>query len=236
LQNGASFVKKWLMLQDFAGMITKTVLSDQIIEVVRKRIIAGGFDIGAPIRQDALAAELGVSKIPLREAFAKLEQEGLIVSRANRGYCVSPLSIEEALDVFDLRLKLEPAATADACALLDEEEIDAARRALALLDESIAASDSSAGELNREFHVALIQPCRRPVTVQIIERLHFVSERYTVKHLEGNGRNSPAAAEHHALFAAWAAGQCERVKTLAAEHIRGARDSLAPELRAASAF
>ena len=107
----------------------KTVLSQQIIDSLRDRIIAGGFEAGQPIRQDALAAKLGISKIPLREAFAKLEQEGLIVSRANRGYFVSPLSTEEALDVFDLRLKLEPAATAEASLRLEAPEIEIARRA-----------------------------------------------------------------------------------------------------------
>jgi len=216
--------------------ITKTVLSDQIIDVLRKRIIAGGFDVGAPIRQDALAAELGVSKIPLREAFAKLEQEGLIVSHANRGYFVSPLSIEEALDVFDLRLKLEPVATAEACVRLDPEEIEAARRALAVLDEAIATADPAAGELNRGFHVALARPGRRPVTVQIIERLHCISERYVVKHLETNGHNARAVVEHRELFEAWASGSSERVATLAAQHILGTRDDLVRELRASGAF
>ena len=189
------FRKILVMLLDVMASIAKTVLSDQIIDVVRARVIAGAFDIGAPIRQDALAAELGVSKIPLREAFAKLEQEGLIVSRANRGYFVSPLSIEEALDVFDLRLRLEPSATAEASVRVDEEEIAAARGWLAEVNEAIAANSPSAGALNRKYHVALARPCRRPVTVQIIERLHFLSERYVVKHLQGGDRNARTIAD-----------------------------------------
>jgi DNA-binding GntR family transcriptional regulator len=213
-------------------VIKKTVLSDQIIDVLRKRVIAGGFDIGAPIRQDALAAELGVSKIPLREAFAKLEQEGLIVSHANRGYFVSPLSLEEALDVLDLRLKLEPSANAEASARLEHGDIQAARGALARLEEAMAASDPSAGEFNREFHVYLARPCHRPVTLQIIERLHVLSERYVVRHQESRGA-ARTSAEHRELFEAWAAGQSERAEALAAQHILGTRDDLVRELRPA---
>ena len=216
--------------------IIKTVLSDQIIDVLRKRIIAGGFDSGAPIRQDALAAELGVSKIPLREAFAKLEQEGLIVSHANRGYFVSPLSIEEALDVFDLRLKLEPSAVAEASTRLGSEEIEATRRALAEFNEAIAENRPTSGELNREFHIALARPCRRPVTLQIIERLHFISERYTVKHLGGNGRDEREVAMHRDLYNAWATAQAERAESLATRHILSTRDDLMRELRAAEMF
>src|SRR3546814_19363793 len=65
-----------------------------------------------PIRQDALAAELGVSKIPVREALARLEQEGLMTSHPNRGYLVRPMSAAEADEIYALRLALEPAAAA----------------------------------------------------------------------------------------------------------------------------
>ena len=76
--------------------IVVRTLSEQVFEIVRERIVAGSIRPEAPIRQDALAAELGVSKIPLREALARLEHEGLIQGQANRGYSVRPLSAEQA--------------------------------------------------------------------------------------------------------------------------------------------
>lgn len=210
----------------------KTVLSQQIIEALRDRIVGGGFDAGQPIRQDALAAELGISKIPLREAFAKLEQEGLIVSRANRGFFVSPLSLVEALDVFDLRLQLEPAATSDACRRLGESDLRAARHALGELDAAMAAGQPSAGALNRAFHLALVRPCGRPVTIQLLSRLLLLSERYTIKHLEPSGQLARARAEHQSLFEAWAARDVETVGRLIVTHIGGTRDDLVVELKA----
>ena len=90
-------------------------LSDRLVDVVREFILSGVIAADVPIRQDALAAELRVSKIPLREALARLEQDGLVVSYANRGFFVRPMSPEEAEEIYALRIKLEPDAAAHAC-------------------------------------------------------------------------------------------------------------------------
>ena len=81
-----------------------------VLDRIRDRILSGAVAAGQPVRQDALAAELGVSKIPLREALARLEQEGLVRAEANRGFFVRPLSAAEAEEVYALRLMLEPDA------------------------------------------------------------------------------------------------------------------------------
>ena len=96
------------------SLIVRT-LSEQIFAIVRERIISGALPRDHPIRQDALATELGVSKIPLREALARLEQEGLLTSQANRGFFVRPMSATEAEEIYELRLALEPEAAARAC-------------------------------------------------------------------------------------------------------------------------
>jgi DNA-binding GntR family transcriptional regulator len=203
-------------------------LSEQIVDVLRDRIIAGGMRDDAPIRQDALAAELGVSKIPLREALARLEQDGLIVSHANRGFFVRPLSADEAYDVFALRLKIEPDAVADAAGRAGARDHAAAREALASLNAAAEARAASVGALNRAFHMALIRPGGRLVTMQVVERLQVMAERYVRKHLEPGGRSVRAAREHEALLAAWSAGDADRAGRLATEHIA---DTLA-DLRA----
>ena len=82
-------------------------LSDRLVDVVRDFILSGAIAPDVPIRQDALAAELRVSKIPLREALARLEQDGLVVSHPNRGFFVRPMSPEEAEEIYALRIKLE---------------------------------------------------------------------------------------------------------------------------------
>src|SRR5260370_11638750 len=92
--------------------IVVRTLSEQVFEIVREKIVKGELPEDVPIRQDALASDLGVSKIPLREALGRLEQEGLLISHANRGYIVQPMSSDQADEIFALRLSIEPHAAA----------------------------------------------------------------------------------------------------------------------------
>jgi len=79
-----------------------------VAESLRERILDGEFKAGFPLRQDALASEFGVSRIPIREALMQLEAEGLIKIHPHRGAIVSELSTEEVQELFALRALLEP--------------------------------------------------------------------------------------------------------------------------------
>jgi DNA-binding GntR family transcriptional regulator len=206
-------------------------LSEQIFTLVRDRIIAGGFPSDAPIRQDALAAELGVSKIPLREALARLEQERLLVSHANRGFFVRPLSAEEAEEVYALRLRLEPEAVAEASKIATPQDKTAAKRALEALDKAMVANKDQVGSLNRAFHMSLVQPLARPLTVQIIERLNIISERYVRKHLEPAGREDRAHKEHQAMLELWSQGKAKAVAAMMHDHIASTLEDLRREFK-----
>ena len=205
-------------------------LSDLIYEDVRSRIVTGRLSPGAPVRQDALAAELGVSKIPLREALARLERDGLVLVNPRRGWEVRPLARDELEEVFDLRLRLEPAAAAAACAAANDEERAAAYALLRSLDRTLENDPGEASDLNRAFHLALVRPAGRPLTTQLIERLHVLAERYVRAHLAPLGRSERARGEHHALFDAWTARDAPATATLAERHIAGALDDLRAQL------
>ena len=122
--------------------IVVRTLSERVFDIVREQIVVGELATDMPIRQDALAAELGVSKIPVREALARLEQEGLLISHPNRGYLVRPMSAAEADEIYALRLALEPAAAAFAAVHADDAEREEAQRVSERLDA--AASDKLA--------------------------------------------------------------------------------------------
>src|SRR5437868_3185775 len=77
------------------------------LEALRERILRGHYPEGEPLRQDALASELGVSRIPVREALRQLEAEGLVTFAPHRGAVVSSLSIDEITELFELRAEVE---------------------------------------------------------------------------------------------------------------------------------
>ncbi|GGB49607.1 GntR family transcriptional regulator [Blastomonas aquatica] len=205
-------------------------LSEQLVDLVRERILTGDVSPDRPIRQDALAAEFGVSKIPLREALARLEQEGLLASQANRGFTVRPLNAREAEEVFALRLKLEPdmiALAARTATAVDQ------RAALETFDRLHPMTDSrgeGVGAFNRAFHLALLRPAAQPVTLTILERLHVLSERYVRKHLEPLGRDARAKEEHREILDVWMARDERRIAALTVVHIGKTLDDLRVQL------
>lgn len=205
-------------------------LSDRLVEVVRDIILSGAISSDEPIRQDALAAQLHVSKIPLREALARLEQDGLVVAYPNRGFFVRPLSPQEAEEIFALRLKLEPDAVAQGALRASAEEQAVARDALALLDADAAAHKPSVGARNRAFHVALVAPGAGVITASIIAKLHVLADRYVRKHLEPQTRFVAAEAEHHEILDAWLNRREAKVRKLVGAHIEHTLTDLRAEL------
>jgi DNA-binding GntR family transcriptional regulator len=175
-------------------------LSEQVFTEVRERIVRGHFLRGSAIRQDALAAELGVSKIPVREALVRLQTEGLLVLSPNRGFTVRQLSLDEAEEVFQLRIRLEPEAAALGARHATAADHRHGRSLLASLDAAMDAGDHPrVSEFNRAFHRALIKPCGRPITLEFLERLlnQFCLQVGTVS------RFDEAKREHKGLLAAW---------------------------------
>ncbi|MGA9659276.1 MAG: GntR family transcriptional regulator [Asticcacaulis sp.] len=213
-------------------MSTVQTLSEQIYTRVRDRIISGKLPTDKAIGQDALASELGVSKIPLREAFARLEQDGLLLYMTNRGFFVRPLSSEGFEEVYALRLKIEPEAVALASTLATDKDRHIALLHLNLLNKAYVPGRPVNGQLNRNFHMALVQPIRRPMTIQIIERLNIASERYVTGHLQPVECGGRAHDEHTALYDLWAAGKDDEVAALMHQHINATLQDMRRQLHA----
>lgn len=213
------------------NLIVRT-LSDRVFEIVREQIVTGALPTLQPIRQDALASALGVSKIPLREALARLEQEGLLSSQANRGYFVRPMSTAEVEEIFSMRLKIEPAAAGHACTVATAADKDAAQKAFDDLDNTFAKTDRlfELTVKNRDFHMALVLPGDRLLTTQMVDRLQVLAERYVLAHLKPVGREDRAHREHRALLTAWLAGDSEGFTQLLAQHIQATLDDLRLQL------
>ncbi|SEN68440.1 DNA-binding transcriptional regulator, GntR family [Sphingomonas gellani] len=206
--------------------IVVRTLSERVFEVVREQIVSGQLPERAPIRQDALANELGVSKIPLREALARLEQEGLLTSQANRGYVVRPMSADQADEIYALRLAIEPQAAAHAARVADEKARAIARDAFEKLDSAAGTNLPEVAVRNRDFHVALVRPGGRLLTTQLVERLSVLAERYVVAHLQPAGRGTRAHQEHLQLLDAFLDRDGPALQALLHRHIVATLDDL----------
>src|SRR3954453_3330710 len=121
---------------------------------LHERIVDGTLPPGAPIRQEAVAKEFGVSRLPVREALRQLESEGVVVLRPHSGARVAVLDFEECLSIYKIRERLEPLAFRESIGRLSGEQLaEVARRA----DEMPALIGDQAAWLaaDRAFHLAL---------------------------------------------------------------------------------
>ena len=206
-------------------------ISAQITTRIREKILSGIYAPGSALLQDAIAAEFGTSKIPVREALVQLRSEGLLDIHAHRGFQVRPVSAQEVDEVFRLRLEIEPAAVAHGARAASVDDRDTAQAALSALNQALASSDlKDSGNLNCAFHLALIVPRLQPVTHDVLYRLHTLSQRYVRLHLQDTGRTRRANKEHTALYNAWAAKKGRDAERLARRHIEETRAELAAAL------
>jgi DNA-binding GntR family transcriptional regulator len=199
--------------------IVVRTLAERVYENLRDRIVAGRLGTDVPIRQDAVAAELGMSKIPVREALARLEQVGLLVGRTNRGYVVPPMSVEDIEDIYSLRLTVEPRAAAFAATRAGAGDQAAAQSALGLLEVAALADPVQLATSTHNFHASLVRPGRRPLTTQLVERLLVLSARYLVTHLPRSDRAQQSRLEQQSILEAWLARDAQSVNLRLAAHI-----------------
>jgi DNA-binding GntR family transcriptional regulator len=213
--------------------IQRSTVVDQVANALRARILSGRLPEGGQLRQEILAAELGVSRIPLREAFRRLEAEGLLTIAPHRGAVVSVLSLEEIAELFDLRVMIEPDLIARACPGLSDSALAHSAKILADYGLAFAQRDVVAwGTLNTAFHLSLYQPANRPRSLGLAQSLLDQTDRYTRMQLLLTSGQSRAEDEHAALLRACRNRDAARAANLLAQHIRSAGLSLLNFLRA----
>ena len=212
--------------------LQRQTVASMTLDAIRDGILHGHYIEGEPLRQDALADELGVSRIPIREALRQLETEGLVTFNPHRGAIVSTLSLEEIEEVFDLRTSIESDLMRRAIPHLTTQQLDQADEVLDLYAVALRAGDVAKwGVLNWQFHASLYAPAARPVTMRIVQRLHQQSDRYLRMQLALTHGETRANDDHRAIAAAARAHDTKRACQLVRDHIAGAGRSLLAFLR-----
>ncbi|MFF5291469.1 GntR family transcriptional regulator [Paractinoplanes globisporus] len=200
---------------------------EAVLAELRRLIVTGQLRPGEQIVQDALAAELGVSRVPLREALKILEGEGQVRYVAHRGYFVTQLSLPDLLEVYRIREILEAEAVRVGLPQMTTEDVDRLAEAEREVQAAAEAADvAGMTQANRRFHFALIEACGLPRLVRILGLLWDATEVYRSVYFTEPGNRERVDAEHHELVAAVKAGDIERAVDVLDEHRRHAVTAL----------
>lgn len=197
-----------------------TSLAEHAYEHLRQAILSGRFAAGAPLRQEKLSNELGISRLPLREALRRLDTEGLVVLRPRRGYFVALLDTKEIEELFDIRSMMEARAGYLAARQRTEEDIAEVGDILAQLDAVATRTPLDMHEfyhLNRMFHQRFFASSQRPHLCRILSGVHDSLDPY-VRMSAGGQSLEDSQQDHRNLFAALKASDGDLVARLCREH------------------
>jgi DNA-binding GntR family transcriptional regulator len=192
-------------------------LAIRISRTLAERIIAGQLEPGSRLRQDHVAAEFGASHVPVREAFQRLEAQGLAVSEPRRGVRVAAFDLREVREVAEMRAALEVLALRHAAPHLTRAILDEA-------EEATRAGDNSPDvraweEANRRFHRLILTPCAMPRLLASIDDLHAASARFLFSAWRSEWE-SRTDHDHRAILAALRAGRVEEAEAVLARHVQ----------------
>lgn len=195
--------------------------SQNTYQAILTAIREGVYRPGSALREEEVAARLGVSRTPVREALGRLQEKGLLEAAPGRGVAVAVLSMPQVFELYAIREALEGIVARYAAHHATEAEIANLER----INRDFAGATNDArraAQLNREFHARLYEAARNRYLRQAVEDLQenialLPDTTFTVE-----GRTATAANEHNAIIMAMRRRDSEGASALAAEHIREA--------------
>lgn len=147
-------------------------LAEDVARFVRKRIFDGTYAAGEYVRLDQLAAELGISVTPVREALFELKAEGLLAQQPRRGFVVLPVTGRDLTDVSNVQAYIGGELAARAAANITDEQLRDLKQIQSDLESAYAAADDErAVRLNHEFHRAINVAADSPKLAQLMSQI-----------------------------------------------------------------
>lgn len=218
-------------LSDLAAEVLQQQRStpDLIADALREAIVRGIFQEGQSLRQDEIATQFKVSRIPVREALRQLEAEGLVVLYPNRGAIVSVLSASEAQEISEIRIALETLALGLAIPHLMPSDFDKAQVILDTIEQETDLTRCT--QLNWEFHATLYTPANRPRLLTMIKTLHINIDRYVRLMLETMNYQQRSQKEHYQLLSACKQQDTKTAIKLLKRHIEAGGEQLVGYLK-----
>jgi DNA-binding GntR family transcriptional regulator len=211
------------------SVISRTPLAEQVYLKILQRIQRGVVPVGSKLRDAAIAAELGVSRTPVREALLRLSREGLLSADAGKGFRLAPLDPAELRDIGSILATLEPLA-------LDQSPEPSPQRIDRLADivrrlEQTRGDIAGCIELDDEFHRVLLDDCPNRRLLALVGTLRGSLRRYLHHYLEQGGRVSLSSMQHSRIAEALRKGDRPAARQLLERKWRRGIDEIESALR-----
>jgi DNA-binding GntR family transcriptional regulator len=209
----------------------KMTAKDRAYEFTKGRVLDSTFAGGDLITEGEVADALGMSRTPVREAFLRLEGEGLLRLYPKRGALVVPVSVGEVEAVMETRMLVERFALDKVLAAGPAADIAAGLDA-AIAEQELRAAEGDADgfvAFDREFHTTFVTAAGNPIVTGLYDSLRDRQQRMVITSLLiDTKRIESILVEHRALTEAIRAGELERAQTVLAAHLRGTLDLVRP--------
>lgn len=203
--------------QNFANVSS---LTDEIVDIIRDRILKGEYKIGEKIKENQIATEFKVSRTPIREAFKQLENEGLIDYVPNRGCFAKGFTRQDIEDIYAVRKALEIMAVEWAVSRISDQQIEALKEQSELMEFYTARKDSDKVlELNSAYHDIIYDAAGSRFMAQILRSYKEYIEQTRKVILYEQAYLEEILQEHKVILEAIIARDAECAKAAMADHL-----------------
>lgn len=209
------------VLDDLTGSPQETS-GQTATRILRDQILAGDLRPGAKLSQHHLAAELGMSRIPVRDALRSLASEGLVDVRAHSTAVVSLLSARDLQELYELRIAVEPPLGRVAVPGLTQRHLTEMKALLGGMETTTETTGWLA--LNNRFHETMYAAADRRRSLDMVRTIRRQTDRYTAVYVELN--HAVANVEHEMIYQAARLGQSVRLEALLKAHISGSYEQM----------
>jgi DNA-binding GntR family transcriptional regulator len=209
--------------------LSRVCLRDAAYARLRDWIIDGTLAPDEPLRDEALAEALGMSRTPIREALQRLEDDGLVVTTATRRTFVSPVTLAQAREVFPIVAELEALAIRLAAPRMDGEAFAAMRVANERLAAALAVEDAWAAlEADTALHGGFVSRAGNTELLGVLDELKSKVRRIEYVFWGGSDR-TPSVRDHDELIGALETGDIALAQRVLARNWERGLDWISPE-------
>ncbi len=196
-------------------------LRDVVFHTLREAILKGELKPGERLMELQLAAKLGVSRTPIREAIRMLELEGLAVTVPRKGAEVARMTEKDMEDVLQIREALDELAASIACRQITADELEELRKTANEFEEYTKTGDiKRIAEVDVRFHDIIYQATRNPKLVTMLNNLREQMYRYRVEYLKDEKNYPILVKEHSEILAGLEEKNQKSVKNAMYQHVR----------------